>query len=113
MSLFGQDADTFTRGNNQFQKFIDSRVTLDYDSQMTEKYFVEYTGIEVKNFRDKLLQHMENVKKSVFERARHQKQYDRRKVVEQNQKCKMTTAGQRMIQMLLMQISDPFMTKSQ
>nr|GEY87241.1 hypothetical protein [Tanacetum cinerariifolium] len=81
MSLFDQDADTFTSTmllnvdhlqkqldkaefqedgsmtafwgvNNQFLKFIDSQVTLDYDSQMTEKYFVEYTGIEVKHFRD-------------------------------------------------------------
>ncbi|GKB59625.1 hypothetical protein Tco_0915811 [Tanacetum coccineum] len=32
--------------------------TLDYDSQMTEKYFVEYTSIEVKQFRDTLLQHL-------------------------------------------------------
>nr|GEV05847.1 hypothetical protein [Tanacetum cinerariifolium] len=55
MSLFGQDADTFTK-----------------------KYFVKYTGIEVKHFRDTLLQHMGNVKKSIFERARHQRQYDRR-----------------------------------
>nr|GEY35404.1 zinc finger, CCHC-type [Tanacetum cinerariifolium] len=75
MSLFGQDADTFTSTmllnvdhlqkqldkdefqedgsmttfwgvNNKFQKFIDSHVTLDYDSQMTEKYFVKYTRIE-------------------------------------------------------------------
>nr|GEY72055.1 hypothetical protein [Tanacetum cinerariifolium] len=75
MSLFVQDADTFTStmllnvdhlqkqldkaefqedGSmtafwgvfDQFQQFIDSQVTLDYDSQMTEKYFVEYTGIE-------------------------------------------------------------------
>nr|GFA68027.1 hypothetical protein [Tanacetum cinerariifolium] len=45
---------------------------------MTEKYFVEYTGIEVKHFRDTLLQHMGNVKKSIFKRARHQRQYDRR-----------------------------------
>nr|GEV68735.1 hypothetical protein [Tanacetum cinerariifolium] len=45
---------------------------------MTEKYFVEYTRIEVKHFRDTLLQHMGNVKKSVFKRARHQRQYDRR-----------------------------------
>nr|GFD03291.1 hypothetical protein [Tanacetum cinerariifolium] len=45
---------------------------------MTKKYFVDYTGIEVKHFRDTLLQHMGNVKKSVFERARHQRQYDRR-----------------------------------
>nr|GEV51443.1 hypothetical protein [Tanacetum cinerariifolium] len=41
MSLYGQDADTFTN-----------------------KYFVEYTVIEVKHFRDTLLQHMGNVKKS-------------------------------------------------
>ncbi|GKA09693.1 hypothetical protein Tco_0689126 [Tanacetum coccineum] len=28
--------------NNQFQKFINSKFTLDYDSQMTDTYFVEY-----------------------------------------------------------------------
>ncbi|GJY02456.1 hypothetical protein Tco_0360608 [Tanacetum coccineum] len=64
--------------NNHFQKFIDSKFSLDYDSQMTDKYFVEYTGIEVKHFRDTLLQHMGNVKKSVAERTRHQRQYERR-----------------------------------
>nr|GEX72635.1 hypothetical protein [Tanacetum cinerariifolium] len=57
---------------------------------MTDKYFVAYTGIEVKHFRDTLLQHMGNVKKSVFERARHQKQYDKRvnKRLMQTQKSK-------------------------
>ncbi|GJS17428.1 hypothetical protein Tco_0411900 [Tanacetum coccineum] len=44
--------------NNQFQKFIDSKFTLDYDSQMTDTYFVEYNGIEVQHFRDTLLQHL-------------------------------------------------------
>ncbi|GJW06072.1 hypothetical protein Tco_1568495 [Tanacetum coccineum] len=57
--------------NNQFQKFIDSQFSLDYDSQMIDKYFVEYTGIEVKHFRDTLLQHMGNIKKFVAERTRH------------------------------------------
>ncbi|GJW49145.1 kinase-like domain-containing protein [Tanacetum coccineum] len=38
--------------------FINSQFTWDYDSQMTEKYFVEYTGIEVKQFRETLLLHM-------------------------------------------------------
>ncbi|GJX73005.1 hypothetical protein Tco_0311600 [Tanacetum coccineum] len=81
MSLFGQDADTFTSTillivdqlqkqldkdefqedgsiaafwvvNCQFQKFIDSQFTLDYDSQMTNKYFVEYTRI--KHIEDKI-----------------------------------------------------------
>ncbi|GJT10098.1 hypothetical protein Tco_0857140 [Tanacetum coccineum] len=107
MSLFGQDADTFTSTmllnvdqlqkqldkdefqedgsmaafwviNKQFQQFIDSKFTLDYDSQMKDKYFVEYTRIEVKHFRDTLLQHVGNVKKHVAERTRHQRQYDRR-----------------------------------
>nr|GEX68424.1 hypothetical protein [Tanacetum cinerariifolium] len=32
--------------NNQFQKFIDSKFTLDYDIQMTDKYFIKYTRIE-------------------------------------------------------------------
>ncbi|GKC70374.1 hypothetical protein Tco_1116257 [Tanacetum coccineum] len=44
--------------NNQFQKFINSKFTLDYDSQMTDTYFVEYTGLEVQHFRDTLLQHL-------------------------------------------------------
>ncbi|GJW52417.1 hypothetical protein Tco_0093768 [Tanacetum coccineum] len=48
----------------------------DYDSQMTENYFAEYTGIEVKQFRETLLQHMGNVKKSVAKRTRHKRQYD-------------------------------------
>ncbi|GJU81174.1 hypothetical protein Tco_1283539 [Tanacetum coccineum] len=107
MSLFGQDHNTFTSTmflnvdqlqkqldkdkfqedgsmaafwvvNNQFQKFIDSQFMLYCDNQMTDKYFIEYTGIEVKHFKDTLLQHMGNVKKSVAERIRHQRQYDRR-----------------------------------
>ncbi|GJX23900.1 hypothetical protein Tco_0228345 [Tanacetum coccineum] len=105
MSLFGQDDDTFTSTmllnedqlqkqldkdefqddgsmaavwviNRQFQQFIDSKFTLDYDSQMTNKYFAEYTGIEVKQFRETLLQHMSNVKKSVAERTCHKRLYD-------------------------------------
>ncbi|GJZ53033.1 hypothetical protein Tco_0607918 [Tanacetum coccineum] len=107
MSLFGQDDDNFMSTtflnvdqlqkqldkddfqedgsmaafwvvDNQFQKFIDSQFSLDYYSQMTDKYFVEYTRIEVKHFRDTLLQHMGNVKKFVAERTRHQRQCDRR-----------------------------------
>ncbi|GJR75629.1 hypothetical protein Tco_0087994 [Tanacetum coccineum] len=64
--------------NKQFQMFIDTQFTWDYDSQMTEKYFAEYTGIEVKQFRETLLLHMGNVKKSLAERTRHKRQYDRR-----------------------------------
>ncbi|GJT13372.1 hypothetical protein Tco_0860414 [Tanacetum coccineum] len=107
MILFGQDNETFTSTmflyvlqlqnqldkdefqeeksmaafwvlNNQFQKFIDWRYFLDYDSAMTEKLFAEYIGIEVKQFRETLLLHMGNVKKSVAERTHHKRQYDKR-----------------------------------
>ncbi|GKB88098.1 hypothetical protein Tco_0960370 [Tanacetum coccineum] len=64
--------------NKQFQKFIDWQHFLDYDSEMTEEYFAKYIRITVKQFRDKLIQHMENVKKSVAKRARHHRQYERR-----------------------------------
>ncbi|GJZ96065.1 hypothetical protein Tco_0668399 [Tanacetum coccineum] len=43
MSIFGQDDETFTS-------------TI----QMKNKYLVEYTGIEVKHFKDTLLQHIES-----------------------------------------------------
>nr|GEZ34082.1 Gag-Pol polyprotein [Tanacetum cinerariifolium] len=45
---------------------------------MIEKLFAEYTGIKVKQFRETLLLHVGNVKKSVAERTRHKRQYDRR-----------------------------------
>ncbi|GJT11253.1 hypothetical protein Tco_0858295 [Tanacetum coccineum] len=61
--------------NKQFQMFIDSQFTWDYDSQMTEKYFAEYTGIKVKQFRETLLLHMGNVKKSLLERTRLNKKH--------------------------------------
>ncbi|GJT34264.1 hypothetical protein Tco_0924683, partial [Tanacetum coccineum] len=63
--------------NNQFQKFIDSKFSLDYNSQMTDTYFVEYTRIKVQHFKYTLLQHLGNVKKSVAERTCHQRQYER------------------------------------
>ncbi|GJV10780.1 hypothetical protein Tco_1352321 [Tanacetum coccineum] len=61
----------------QFQKFIDSKFTVDYDSQKTDTYFVEYTGLEIPFFDDVFF-HLGNVKKSVAERTRHQRQYERR-----------------------------------
>nr|GEW96675.1 hypothetical protein [Tanacetum cinerariifolium] len=52
-----------------------SQYFMDYDSQMTKK-FAEYTEIKVTQFRDTLLQRMDNIKKSVAERAHHQRQYE-------------------------------------
>nr|GEV15053.1 hypothetical protein [Tanacetum cinerariifolium] len=74
MLLFGQDADTFTStmllNVDQLQKQLD-KDEFQEDGSMAAFWVV-------KHFRDTLLQHMGNVKKSIAERTRHQRQYDRR-----------------------------------
>nr|GEX23229.1 hypothetical protein [Tanacetum cinerariifolium] len=83
MTLFGQDNETFTstmflnldqlqrqldkdefQGDksmaafwvieNQFQKFIEWQYFMDYDSQMTEKFFAEYTRIKMQTQKSKI-----------------------------------------------------------
>ncbi|GJV52731.1 hypothetical protein Tco_1448472 [Tanacetum coccineum] len=107
-TLFGQDVETFTgtmflnmdqlekqldkeefqeNGSmaafkvleTQFQMFIKSRIYLDDEYViMTHKYFLEYTQLEIREFRDTLIQHMESIKKSVDKRALHKREYDNR-----------------------------------
>ncbi|GJV58454.1 hypothetical protein Tco_1459459 [Tanacetum coccineum] len=43
---------------------------------MTRNYFLQYTQLEIPEFRDRLIQHMESVKKSIDERALHKREYD-------------------------------------
>ncbi|GKF14680.1 hypothetical protein Tco_0056142, partial [Tanacetum coccineum] len=74
MSLFGQDADTFTStmllNVDQTQKQLD-KDEFQEDGSMTAFWVVKHFGYT-------LHQLMGNVKKSVAERTRHQRQYDRR-----------------------------------
>ncbi|GJT46937.1 hypothetical protein Tco_0955652 [Tanacetum coccineum] len=102
--------------NNQFQKFIDSKFTLDYDSQMTDTYFVEYTESRV--------QHFKIYTTPTPGCRRHESKIDTGKalmLIWLTQKsirtklysCQMTDAGQGMIQMLMMQISMPIYDESQ
>ncbi|GJU07087.1 hypothetical protein Tco_1123517 [Tanacetum coccineum] len=63
----------------QFQTFIKSRIHLDdEDVIMTCKYFLEYTQLEIREFCNTLIQHMEYVKKSIDKRALHKREYDSR-----------------------------------
>ncbi|GKB53248.1 hypothetical protein Tco_0904001 [Tanacetum coccineum] len=82
MSLFGQDNDTFTStmllNVDQLQKQLDKDEFQEDGSMASFWYFAAYTGIEVKQFKETLLQHMSNVKKSVAKRPRHKRLYDRR-----------------------------------
>nr|GFA46695.1 RNA-directed DNA polymerase, eukaryota [Tanacetum cinerariifolium] len=94
--------------------FIKSRIYLDDEYVvMTRNYFLQYTQLEIPEFRDTLIQLMESVKKSIDERAQHKREYDSWKGVGHNQKKRIQAADQRMMNMLMMQISDPYMMKSQ
>ncbi|GJX79743.1 hypothetical protein Tco_0327892 [Tanacetum coccineum] len=63
----------------QFQMFIKSQIYLDDDYVvMTRNYFLQYTQLEIPEFSDTLIHHMESVKKSINERAQHKREYDSR-----------------------------------
>ncbi|GJS97081.1 hypothetical protein Tco_0804049 [Tanacetum coccineum] len=118
-TLFGQDVETFTGTmflnmdqlekqldnkefeeigymaafkvlKTQFQMFIKSRIYLDDEYVvMTRNYFLQYTQLEIREFCDTLIQHMESVKKPIDERARHKREYDTRV----NERYMQTTGG--------------------
>ncbi|GKC85136.1 hypothetical protein Tco_1140853, partial [Tanacetum coccineum] len=105
-TLFGQDIETFTGTmflnvdqlekqldkeefqeigsmaafkvlETQFQMFIKSRMYMDDEYVvMTRNYFLQYTQLEIPEFCDTLIQHMESVKKSIDERAKHKQEYN-------------------------------------
>ncbi|GJZ56769.1 hypothetical protein Tco_0612263 [Tanacetum coccineum] len=63
----------------QFQMFIKSRIYLDDEYVvMTHNYFLQYTQLEIPEFHDTLIQHMESVKQLIDERAQHKREYDSR-----------------------------------
>ncbi|GKD02021.1 hypothetical protein Tco_1172295 [Tanacetum coccineum] len=75
-TLFEQDVQTFTR---TIFTFLYSRFSFDNDKGlMICKYFTAYTKTDVPLFHDKLIQHMESLRESIQERAKHKREYDRR-----------------------------------
>ncbi|GKB12015.1 hypothetical protein Tco_0845938 [Tanacetum coccineum] len=59
--------------------FIKSRRYMDDEYVvMTRNYFLQYTQLEIPEFRDTLMQYLESVKKSIDERALHKREYDTR-----------------------------------
>ncbi|GKA87552.1 hypothetical protein Tco_0809316 [Tanacetum coccineum] len=63
----------------QFQMFINSQIYLnDEYIVMTRNYFLQYTQLDILEFRETLVQFMEYVKKSIDERALHKMEYDSR-----------------------------------
>ncbi|GJU88067.1 hypothetical protein Tco_1300490 [Tanacetum coccineum] len=71
--------DAFRVLKTQFQRFINFRYYfVDDEGLIIRKFFLAYTQIEVRQFCDTLIQHMESVKKSIDERALHKREYDSR-----------------------------------
>ncbi|GJS45123.1 hypothetical protein Tco_0595244 [Tanacetum coccineum] len=121
--------------------FIKSRIYLDDEYVvMTRKYFLEYTQLEIREFCDTLIQHMVYVKKLIDKRALHKREYESRMNERQIQTIEekvdssnaldaslvetessgteskehdTTQQINGMMHMLMMQISDPYMMKSQ
>ncbi|GJU52414.1 hypothetical protein Tco_1226128 [Tanacetum coccineum] len=71
--------DAFRVLKTEFQLFINFRYYFDDDEGlMIHKYFLAYTRTEVQQFRDTLVQHMESLRKSILERAKHKREKDER-----------------------------------
>ncbi|GJX70077.1 hypothetical protein Tco_0307248 [Tanacetum coccineum] len=86
------------------------------EKQLDNEEFQEIgsmASFKIPEFRDTLMQHMESVKKSIDERAHHKQEYDNWKAAGWNQKSRIQAANKGMMHMLMMQISDPYMMKSQ
>ncbi|GJW77608.1 hypothetical protein Tco_0139290 [Tanacetum coccineum] len=81
-TLFGQDVETFTGimflNVDQLEKQLDKKEFQEIGSMTSFKYFLDYTQLEIREFRDTLIQHMESVKKSIDKRALHKREYDSR-----------------------------------
>ncbi|GJU24451.1 hypothetical protein Tco_1163072 [Tanacetum coccineum] len=57
--------------------FIKSLIYLDDEYVvMTRNYFLQYTQLEIPEFRDTLIQHMESVKKSIDKKVLYKREYD-------------------------------------
>ncbi|GJS97989.1 retrotransposon protein, putative, ty1-copia subclass [Tanacetum coccineum] len=75
VALFDQDNQTFTESLllnlDNLEKQLDRE-------EFHETESIEYTGTEIQQFRDTLIQHMESVKKFIDERAQHKRENNRR-----------------------------------
>ncbi|GKD51414.1 hypothetical protein Tco_1280390 [Tanacetum coccineum] len=79
VALFDQDVQTFTGSMlinlDQLEQQLNKAEFQETGSMDAFRFFLAYTQIEVRQFRDILIQHIEYVKKSIEERALHTREY--------------------------------------
>ncbi|GKD46071.1 hypothetical protein Tco_1270716 [Tanacetum coccineum] len=69
-----ESSSTFRVLLQQFQMFLYLRFSFDNEEGlMIRKYFIAYTKTDVPLFHDKLIQHMEYLRESIQERAKHKR----------------------------------------
>nr|GEX69811.1 uncharacterized mitochondrial protein AtMg00810-like [Tanacetum cinerariifolium] len=107
-TISGQDIETFS--GTMFLNVEQLEKQLDKEDFQEIGSMAAFNAIP--EFRDKLIQHLESDKKSIDERVQLKRECDSWKAVGQNQKSRIQAANQGMMHMM-MQISDPYMMKSQ
>nr|GEV65868.1 hypothetical protein [Tanacetum cinerariifolium] len=79
-TLFGQDVEYFTStmflNVDQLENQLDKEEFQEIESMVAFKYLLEYTQLEIREFHDTLIQHMEYVKTSIDKRALHKREYE-------------------------------------
>ncbi|GKC10100.1 hypothetical protein Tco_1001710 [Tanacetum coccineum] len=63
---------------NQFQQFITTHISMDYDDEMTNKFFTEYTLCDAQVFQNILISKMDSIEKAIVERGLYKRARDRR-----------------------------------
>nr|GEV38066.1 hypothetical protein [Tanacetum cinerariifolium] len=71
--------DAFRALMTQFQTFINFQYYFnDFDDTVICKFFQAHTRTEIRQLCDTLIQHMESLRESILERAKHKREKDRR-----------------------------------
>ncbi|GJT22105.1 hypothetical protein Tco_0892042 [Tanacetum coccineum] len=64
--------------NNQFWHFINNQISMDYDDQMANKVFTEYTLCDAQVFKNVLINKMDSIEKAIIERGMYKSAHDSR-----------------------------------
>ncbi|GJR72018.1 hypothetical protein Tco_0084383 [Tanacetum coccineum] len=74
---------------NQVQQFITTHITMDYDDQMANKFFTEYTLCDAQVFQNILIDKMDSFEKAIVERGLYKRACDLR----ENERMMQTADG--------------------
>ncbi|GJR91598.1 hypothetical protein Tco_0215609 [Tanacetum coccineum] len=80
----------FKMFKNQVQQFITTHITMDYDDQMANKFFTEYTLCDAQVFQNILIDKMDSFEKAIVERGLYKRACD----IRENERMMQTSGTQ-------------------